>query len=164
VVGSQTRDTSRPQPRRGWPPGFGTPIADEALMLRRATLVVSFLGAFGTSSPRAWAAGAWISGGSLTPTEQRVAVAAGPARPAPPRVGAALHVAAAGGPVGLVVPAPPGASPDLSSGAWFEALEVRTAPPIFPPTGASPFCPGKSGSPTVFEIAGQISHMKSLAP
>src|SRR5262249_54152161 len=127
----------------------------------RATIVVSFLGAFGTSSPRAWAAGAWISGGSLTPTEQRVAVAAGPARTT---LWTSLRFDAAGGPVGIVVPAPPGASLDLSSDAWCEALEVATAPRIFPPSGASPFCPGKSGSPTVFEIAGQISHMKSLAP
>jgi hypothetical protein len=130
-------------------------------MLRRATLVASFLGAFGTLSPRAWAAGAWIAGASLTPTEQRVAVASGPARTT---LWTSLRFDAAGGPVGIVVPAPPGASLDFSSDAWFEALEVATAPRIFPPSGVSPFCSGKSGSPSVFEIAGPISHTKSLAP
>jgi len=103
--------------------------------------------------------GAWVSSASLTPTEQRVAVAVGPARTT---VWTSLRFDAAGGTVAIVVPAPPGTSLDLSSDAWFEALEVATAPRVFPPAGLSPFCPGKSGSANVFEIDGQVGHTASL--
>jgi len=117
-------------------------------------------GALTAGSARAQAAGAWLSSASLTPTEQRVAVAVGPARTT---LWTSLRFDAAGGSVAIIVPAPPGSSLDFSSDAWFEALEVATAPRLFPPSGADPFCPGKSGSPDVFQIDGQVSHTASLA-
>src|SRR6185369_7998779 len=91
-------------------------------------------------------AGAWLSAASLTPVEQRIAVAVGPQRTT---VWTSLRFEAAGGPMGIIVPAPPGAALDLSSDAWFEALEVATAPRILPPANESPFCPGKSGPPSI---------------
>ena len=72
----------------------------------------------------------------------RVAVAAGPSRTT---LWTSLRFTAAGGKMGIVVPAPPGTSLDISSDAWFEALEVATAPRVFPPGGSSFYCPGRSG-------------------
>ncbi len=104
-----------------------------------------------------------MASGGLTPTEQRVAVAVGPARTT---LWTSLRFESAGragrrrgaGAAGL-------GSIDLSSDAWMEALEVATAPRIFPPPDANPFCPGeRSGSPTVFSVAGQIGHTASLPP
>ncbi len=68
------------------------------------------------------------------------------------------------GPFAIVVPLPDGAFVDQSSDAWFEALEVATAPRVFPPEGLSPFCPGQSGSPNPFEIAADTAHQASLPP
>jgi hypothetical protein len=62
------------------------------------------------------------------------------------------------------VPAPVGSAIDVSSDAWFEALEVATAPRIFPPSSATPFCPGNSGPLTVFQLDGDTSHAQSLKP
>src|SRR5262249_1385988 len=73
-----------------------------------------------------------------------------------------LRFQGAGGPVAVVVPAPPGSSLDISSDAWFEALEAATAVRVFPPDGQSATRPGKAGSP--FEIDGQPSPPQSLHP
>jgi hypothetical protein len=117
-----------------------------------AVLVASFSG-------HARASGAWIPSGSLEPIEQRVAVSVGPDRTT---LWTSLRFDASAGKVGIVVPAPPGASLDFSSDAWFEALEVATAPRIFPPDGESPYCPGQQGPAGIFDIAGQLAHTKSL--
>src|SRR5580693_5468328 len=141
------------------PPRSGTCLAMGRFMLRRAALVVSFSSAMVALSAQARGAGAWLASGTLTPTEQRVAVAVGPASTT---LWTSLRFDSGGGDVGILLPAPPGSSIDLSSDAWFEALEVATAPRIFPPADVSPFCPGKSGSPTVFSIDGQIGHTASI--
>ncbi len=73
-----------------------------------------------------------------------------------------LRFDASAGKVGIVVPAPPGSSLDFSSDAWFEALEVATAPRIFPPDGESPYCPGKSGPSAIFDITSSLTHTSSL--
>lgn len=73
-----------------------------------------------------------------------------------------LRFDASAGKVGIVVPAPPGSSLDFSSDAWFEALDVATAPRIFPPDGESPYCPGKSGPAAIFDIASPLAHTSSL--
>jgi len=95
----------------------------------------------------------------MEPVEQRVAVAVGPDRTT---MWTSLRFDASAGKVGIVVPAPPGSSLDFSSDAWFEALDVATAPRIFPPEGESPYCPGKSGPTTIFDIAAPLAHMASL--
>jgi Uncharacterized protein conserved in bacteria (DUF2330) len=130
-------------------------------MLRRAALAASFTGAILAHAHGAQASGAWLTSESLTPVEQRVAVAVGPARTT---LWTSLRFTAAGGPMAIVVPAPPGSSLDTSSDAWFEALEVATAPRVFPPPNVSPFCPGASGPPSIFETDGQTTHTQSLAP
>ena len=73
-----------------------------------------------------------------------------------------LRFDASAGKVGIVVPAPPGSSLDFSSDAWFEALDVATAPRVFPPGGESPYCPGASGPTTVFDITSPLAHVVSL--
>ena len=110
-------------------------------------------------SGHARAAGAWISSGTFEPIEQRVAVSVGPDRTT---MWTSLRFDASAGNVGIIVPAPPGSSLDFSSDAWFEALEVATAPRIFPPADESPYCPGTTGPAAVFDLAGQIAHTKSL--
>lgn len=107
------------------------------------------------------ASGAWLAQSSLTTLEQRVAVAATPQRTT---LWTSLRFDAAGGVVAVLVPAPAGSALDISSDAWFEALEVATAPRIFPPANVSPFCPGKSGPPTLFQLDGETGHIQSLKP
>lgn len=126
---------------------------------RRAFAGASLAVLVATLSGHARAAGAWISSGALEPIEQRVAVSVGPDRTT---LWTSLRFDAAAGNVGIVVPAPAGSSLDFSSDAWFEALEVATAPRVFPPLDESPYCPGQSGPATIFDIAGQIAHTKSL--
>ena len=126
---------------------------------RRAFAGASLAVLVATLSGHARASGAWISSGSLEPIEQRVAVSVGPDRTT---MWTSLRFDASAGNVGIVVPAPPGSSLDFSSDAWFEALEVATAPRVFPPSGDSPYCPGTTGPAAVFDLAGQISHTKSL--
>ncbi|MEO7327436.1 MAG: DUF2330 domain-containing protein [Minicystis sp.] len=125
--------------------------------LAAITLSLSIIGLTG----RADAAGAWVASAPLTPVEQRVAIAAGPLRTT---IWTSLRFTQqAAGSVAIVVPAPPGSALDLSSDAWFEALEVATAPRVFPPVGAESACPGAPPSPpALFEIAGHVEHMQSL--
>jgi hypothetical protein len=126
---------------------------------RRAFAGASLAVLVATFSGHARAAGAWISSGALEPIEQRVAVSVGPDRTT---MWTSLRFDAAAGNVGIIVPAPPGSSLDFSSDAWLEALEVATAPRVFPPPDESPYCPGQSGPDTVFDLAGQVAHTKSL--
>ena len=130
-------------------------------MLVRGLVAAAAVGALTAVVGRAEAAGAWLSSASLTPTEQRVAIAVGPSRTT---LWTSLRFDATGGTMAIIVPAPPGSALDISSDAWFEALEVATAPRLFPPPGGDPFCPGKSGSPSIFQIDGPVSHTASLAP
>jgi hypothetical protein len=112
-------------------------------------------------APHAHAAGAWVANAPLVPVEQRVAIAAGPLRTT---TWTSLRFTQAGaGAVAIVVPAPEGTALDLSSDAWFEALESATAPRVFPPIGADSSCPGAPASPgALFEIAGHVEHAPSL--
>ncbi|MFO0754867.1 MAG: DUF2330 domain-containing protein [Byssovorax sp.] len=131
-------------------------------MVKRASRVafalsLSILGAGRTAA----ASGAWIAGAPMAPVEQRVAVAVGPERTT---IWTSLRLSqTSAGAVAIVTPAPAGASLDLSSDAWFEALEVATAPRIFPPAAGDPVCPGAPpASPLLFEIAGHVEHVPSL--
>ena len=99
--------------------------------------------------------------GPAQPTELRVAFAQTPELTT---VWTSVRLDGAPGPFAIVVPLPAGAFVDQSSDAWFEALEVATAPRVFPPEGLSPFCPGESGPPNPFEIAADVTHKASLAP
>src|SRR5262249_38504169 len=135
--------------------GPGTPLANAPGMLRHPLLATSLACLLVSLSGHAHAAGAWIPSASFEPVEQRVAIAIGPQRTT---LWTTLRFQASAGPVGIVVPAPPGASLDFSSDAWFEALDVATAPRIFPPIGASPYCPGTGGPGNIFEIAGTVAH------
>ncbi|MFT3766180.1 MAG: DUF2330 domain-containing protein [Minicystis sp.] len=129
-------------------------------MRSRSFLAAALAGALTATTPHAEAAGAWI-GDAATPVEQRVAIAVGPARTT---MWTSLRFASSGGTLAIVVPAPPGAALDLSSDAWLEALEVATAPRIFPPAGVDPRCPGASGPAIPFQIDGRVDHAASLAP
>ncbi len=89
------------------------------------------------------AAGAWLASADLEPVEQRLAVALAPGRTT---VWTSLRFVAPAGPVAFVLPVPAGASVDRSSDAWLEALDLATAPRVFPPPHASPACPGVGNS------------------
>jgi hypothetical protein len=138
------------------------PLAKRARMLRRP-LALALLGslAWTAASGSAAAAGAFLPGAGQSPIEQRVAIAAGPVRTT---LWTSLRFNGAAGAVGVVVPVPPLSALDLSSDAWMEALEVATAPRVFPPGGISPYCPGESGDPDPFHVAGSIGHAATLAP
>ena len=126
---------------------------------RQAFTAASLAVLVASLSGHARASGAWISSGSLEPVEQRIAVSVGPDRTT---MWTSLRFDSTAGKVGIVVPAPPGSSLDFSSDAWFEALEIATAPRVFPPEGESPYCPGQSGPASIFDIAGQVAHAQSL--
>jgi hypothetical protein len=129
-------------------------------MLRRGLALTTVAGVLASAAGDAQAAGAWIASNTLTPVEQRVAIAVGPSRTT---LWTSLRFKGTGGKMAIVVPAPDGSAIDFSSDAWFEALEVATAPRIFPPPNDEPFCPGKSGSPNVFQLDGLVGHAASLA-
>jgi hypothetical protein len=135
-------------------------------MLRRRLAAAVIMGALGGAiagaSSRAEAAGGWIAGASFAPVEQRVAIASSAGGRT--TLWTSLRFSSGAGKLAIVIPAPPGTVLDFSSDAWFEALEVATAPRIFPPAGPAPYCPGKSGPPDVFQLEGQVAHMTSLAP
>ncbi|WP_437577452.1 DUF2330 domain-containing protein [Sorangium sp. So ce887] len=107
------------------------------------------------------AAGAWLPGAGQASVEQRVAVAAGPERTT---LWTSLRFDGARGPVAVVVPVPPLAALDVSSDAWFEALEAATAPRVLPPQGVAPHCPGEEGAPGPFHTVGQLAHEATLEP
>lgn len=137
-------------------------LANRACMLRRR-LALTLLGPLAlTALPgRAEAGGAFLPGAGQAPIEQRVVIAAGPSRTT---LWTSLRFNGAAGPVGVVIPAPPLSAVDVSSDAWIEALEVATAPRVFSPDGISPYCPGESGDPDPFHVAGSIGHAATLAP
>jgi hypothetical protein len=111
------------------------------------------------ASARADAFG-WLSSGALTPIEQRIALSVGPGRTT---TWTSLRLESGAGAIGVVVPAPSGASLDWSSSSWLEALEVATAPRIFPPDGAPGVCPGDPADDP-FHIAGTLEHVTPLFP
>lgn len=133
--------------------------------MRRRTLGAAVFGSFllaGASHiGQARASGALVASGSATPVEQRVAVAGGPDRTT---LWTSLHLEADAGPIALVIPVPPGASLDISSDAWFEALEVATAPRVLPPNGVSSTCPNSTEPGELFHVAGRVDHTSSLLP
>lgn len=139
----------------------GMTLAKRGAMPRRGLAAILGATLLTLHGSPAHAAGAWMSSEAITPAEQRVAIAVGPQRVT---LWTSLRFTASGGRVAIVVPAPPGSALDISSDAWFEALEVATAPRIFPPANADPFCPGKSGSPNIFQLDGQVGHTASLTP
>lgn len=75
-----------------------------------------------------------------------------------------LRYDAPSGPFALVIAVPAGAALDTSSDAWFEALEVATAPRVFPPDALDPFCPGEAGPAHPFHVAGDTEHEASTVP
>lgn len=121
-----------------------------------AALGASLVGATGRAEP----CNLWLGGTAVVPIEQRIAVAVGPTRTT---LWTSLRLSAEAGAVGLVLPIPEGASVDRSSDAWFEALEVATAPRVFPPIGAASSCDGQS-SPSAFSVEGTTTHEASLEP
>ncbi|MGK4008251.1 DUF2330 domain-containing protein [Sorangium sp. So ce1036] len=128
----------------------------------RRSLALAFPAVLLGLSGDALAAGALLSGAGQAPVEQRVAVAAGPARTT---LWTSLRIQGASGPVALVVPVPPRAALDVSSDAWFEALEAATAPHVLPPEGVGPYCPGEEGAPGLpIHVVGQLEHEATLEP
>ena len=138
----------------------GTRLATRPRVLRRSSLAL-ILGGILLSPAGDAAAQGWLGSGSLVPIEARVAVAAGPDRTTS---WTSLRFQGAAGPAGMVVAVPPGATLDWSSDAWLEALEIATAPRVFPPAGVSATCPGEPEDKGAFHLAGSADHDKSLAP
>jgi hypothetical protein len=60
--------------------------------------------------------------------------------------------------------AAPGASLDWSSSAWFEALEIATAPRVRPPAGVVAACPGQTPASDPIDMVGDAFHADPMAP
>lgn len=133
-------------------------LATRAAVLRRFAALAA--GCLVLGSPGPAQAFGWLSSGQLTPIEHRVALSVGPSRTT---VWTSLRFDASAGPVGVVIPAPPGASVDWSSDAWLEALEVASAPRVFPPEGTDGACPRQEPIDP-FHIAGSVEHVATLGP
>jgi hypothetical protein len=129
-------------------------------MLRRTTATTLGLLIL-CGATRADAGSAVLTSAPLHAIEQRIAIALGPERTT---VWTSLRFEADAGPVGVVIPVPPGASLDKSSDAWFEALEVATAPRVFPPDAVSSTCPGEKDPLSPFDIVGTEEHVESMLP
>jgi hypothetical protein len=127
---------------------------------RAATIGSAALGAVLSYAPLAASQGSLSSVGH-TPLEQRVALAIGPDRTS---LWTQLRVDVPSGELAIVAPAKEGASLDIASAAWFEALELATAPRILPPPGAQVGCPGESPVADPVLVEGQLFHEATLAP
>jgi hypothetical protein len=131
----------------------------------RLTVATATAAACLATSAGASAAGVWLASASLEPVEQRVAVAATPARTT---LWTSLRFVAPPGPVAIVLPVPSGAAVDASSDAWLEALDAATAMRVFPPRHASATCAGgeadagAGGRP--FHLVYGAEHVPSLGP
>jgi hypothetical protein len=115
-------------------------------------LVVSFGG-------DAWAQGTLSSAGHA-PIEQRVSLAIGPDRTT---LWTSIRLDASAGDIGVIVPAVPGAALDYASAAWFEALDVASAPRVFPPDGLDATCPGDR-TPFPFHVTTEEASFVPLSP
>jgi hypothetical protein len=99
---------------------------------------------------------------SQAPLELRLAVALGPSRTT---LRSQLRVSESPpGPLAIVVPAPHGASLDLASEAWLEALVTATAPRIASPKGVVASCPDDEPLESRVAIAGVVAHKTPAHP
>ncbi|MFO0555523.1 MAG: hypothetical protein U0271_44510 [Polyangiaceae bacterium] len=96
---------------------------------------------------------------SAEPVEQRVALAVAPDRSV---LFTELTVRTNPGPLGIVLPVPPGASLDWASRAFFEALEECSSPRVIPFAGAVDRCP--SGDSPVISVEGGSDEDDPLEP
>lgn len=134
-------------------------------MLRSRLL--TFVGALALTTlgsiDRAHATTAILPSGAALPLDQRVAVAVSTSQTT---IWTNLRLDTATGPVGLLMPVPPGAALDHSSDAWFEALDDATAPRVFPPSGSTYVCPGTSPDPNAdpFHVTTYPFPMAGLLP
>jgi hypothetical protein len=125
---------------------------------RSAASAIALAIAVGTTDARAVGS---LSSPGHEPIEQRVALALGPQRTV---LWTQLRVDALPGALAIVAPASEGARLDWSSDAFFEALELSTAPRVLPPRGATPACPGEIPPTDPVVNTGNPYHQQSLAP
>jgi hypothetical protein len=95
-----------------------------------------------------------------TPLELRVALSLGPDRTS---LWTQLRVDSEAGQLAVVIPAAPGAALDWATPAWFEALEVASAPRVLPPEGVDAACPGQQPAPLI-DLVGDSYHAATLTP
>jgi hypothetical protein len=123
----------------------------------RLASAAALVAALAGSSP-ALALGALVTSppGASTAVSVREAVAMTPGRTV--RWGS-VEVRGTASTVAWIIPAGPGASLDLTSDAWFEALEAASAPRVVPPD-VTPPC----GIPGGVEVEGNFTHAVTTAP
>jgi hypothetical protein len=100
-----------------------------------------------------------MAAGDARVVEQRLALSASNGRVA---LWSQVRLAGTTGEVGIVLPVADGAQLDWASRAFFESLEVATAPRIVPPPG-SPGCPGEEPQ-NVAHVAGDVQGSATLEP
>lgn len=116
------------------------------------------MGALISESP-ASATGA-LSTPGIEPVEQRVAIALGKTHTT---LWTSLSFDGPPGKLAVVLPVPVGTALDTSSRAFFEALQVATAPRVVPPKNGVSVCPGDSKGPGV-ALDGDLVGMAPLSP
>ncbi len=98
--------------------------------------------------------------GSSRAVEQRFALASAPGRVA---LWSQVRLSGEAGDVAIVLPVADGTALDWGSRAFFESLEVATAPRIVPPDGAPAVCPGDEPEPLA-HVAGDAAGSATLEP
>ncbi len=101
-----------------------------------------------------------MSSGDAQPVLQRLALASAGGRTA---LWSQVRLDGSAGDVGVVLPIPDGTAVDWASRAFFEGLEVCTAPRILPPEGAPQVCPGDDPEPLA-HVAGDLLGAATLEP
>lgn len=110
-------------------------------------------------TPDAGAVGT-MAAGDARAAEQRLAIAAAPGRVA---LWSQVRLTGQSGEVAIVLPVADGAQLDWASRAFFESLEVATAPRIVAPSGA-PGCPGDSDPEPAAHVVGDVQGTATLEP
>jgi hypothetical protein len=125
---------------------------------RRSLLSFALVAGALTASSRADAMGAVVAApaGASSAVSLRVAVASAAGRTAH---WASIEATGDATALAWLIPARPGAALDLSSDAWFEALEAATAPRVVSPD-VTPPC----GIPGGVEVEGDFTHTATAAP
>lgn len=120
-----------------------------------------FVCGLGIAALLAWSGEAqavgWAGTGASSPVEERLALSVSPVRSA---LFTQLRVQSEGGPFAVVVPVREGAALDWSSRAFFEGLEVATAPRVVAPASLKAKC----GDDAAHYVYGDIDGSVPLEP
>lgn len=126
----------------------------------RLVLAIGLLGPAALSVSENAGAVGLMAAGEERAIEQRLAMAVAPGRVS---LWSQVRVDGQGGTIAIVLPVADGTAIDWGSRAFFESLEVATAPRVIPPDGAPAVCPGDQPEPLA-QVVGDVAGSATLEP